>query len=242
LLNNASKNNTRLNINMDELRQFNARLAQFVVKDPIKAVKMFQDTLNANIKNLKEEGSLGPKGHAPNEKTAAAQDNFPTKTQVYYVNFEGNFGRNHVTPRGLRAELLNNFVSVTGIVTRMSIVKPRLQTSVHYCEETKRGHCYDKDDKYNIASLGKEGDSSGHHFEDNNGFRTKTDDGKPLSAEYGYCIYRDYQEVIIQELPERAPPGQLPRSVRVILTDDLVDRAKPGDRVQVNGVFRANMR
>ena len=45
--------------------------------------------------------------------------------------------------------------------------------------------------------------------------------------------------VTIQELPERAPPGQLPRSVELVLDDDLVDRVKPGDRVQIAGVYRA---
>jgi hypothetical protein len=32
---------------------------------------------------------------------------FPTKVKKYYINFEGNFGRNHVTPRGLKANLIN---------------------------------------------------------------------------------------------------------------------------------------
>lgn len=39
-------------------------------------------------------------------------------------------------------------------------------------------------------------------------------------------------------MPENSPPGQLPRSIQVVLENDLVDSVKPGDRVQVSGVFR----
>ena len=49
----------------------------------------------------------------------------------------------------------------------------------------------------------------------------------------------NYQELRVQERPEDLPPGQLPRSIDVNLTEDLVDVARPGDRVSVTGVVRA---
>ena len=40
-------------------------------------------------------------------------------------------------------------------------------------------------------------------------------------------------------MPENAPPGQLPRHIEAILGEDIVDFAKPGDRVRIYGVFKA---
>jgi DNA replication licensing factor MCM3 len=98
---------------------------------------MFENQLDGMVKDMKDDGGKG----SQNEKQTANQADraFPTKVKKYYVNFEGEFGRNHVTPRGLKANLVNQLVSVQGIVTRMNLIKPKIQTSVHYCETTKKG-------------------------------------------------------------------------------------------------------
>ncbi len=48
----------------------------------------------------------------------------------------------------------------------------------------------------------------------------------------------DWQKIVIQEKPEEIPPGQIPRSIEVVLTGDLVDTARPGDRVMITGILR----
>jgi len=98
---------------------------------------------------------------------------------------------------------------------------------VHYCESTKRGLIKNYNDKYNLAD---QADAEGNG-EMNNAVPTKDNNDNPLSLEYGYCVYKDSQTITIQEMPENSPPGQLPRSIDVILENDLVDACKPGDRV-----------
>ena len=51
-------------------------------------------------------------------------------------------------------------------------------------------------------------------------------------------VYQDYQLIRIQELPEELPPGQLPQSSDVHLTGDMVNIARPGDRLTLTGVVR----
>jgi DNA replication licensing factor MCM3 len=70
-------------------------------------------------------------------------------------------------------------------------------------------------------------------------YPTKDADGNKLETDYGMCMFKNCQTVTLQEMPESAPLGQLPRSVDVYCEQDLVDQVKPGDRVAVVGVYRA---
>ncbi len=75
-------------------------------------------------------------------------------------------------------------VTVQGIVTRMSLVQPKMQTSVHYCEATRKGAIKNYSDENNLGSV-----ATG--AETNNCIPTKDQNDNPYTTEYGYCIYKD---------------------------------------------------
>lgn len=142
-------------------------------------------------------------------------------------------GNHLVTPRGLGSRLVNKLVGVQGIVTSISRVKPKLLKSTHYCEKTKKQTECTYEDKYALIERinAKRGALSVPNYDE-------TQERNALTMEFGLSEYKDVQIIQLQEMPEKVPAGQLSRSIEIILRDDLVDLAKPGDRIQVNGVYR----
>ena len=101
--------------------------------------------------------------------------------------------------------------------------------SVHYCEHTGLFHAREyRDSTSSTSNLPPTSSITPQ----------KDDDGNLLQMEYGHSVFRDHQRISIQEMPERSPAGQLPRSTDIILDDDLVDKCKPGDRIHLVGVYR----
>jgi DNA replication licensing factor MCM2 len=50
-------------------------------------------------------------------------------------------------------------------------------------------------------------------------------------------VYRNFQKVTLQESPGSVPAGRVPRYKDVILTADLIDKARPGEEIDVTGVY-----
>jgi replicative DNA helicase Mcm len=125
--------------------------------------------------------------------------------------------------REINAEVIGKMLSVSGMVVRSSEVKPLAKELVYHCPE---GHSTRR-----VQEKGLE-------FKE----PLKCDDGKcthrdlELSPEQSKFI--DFQMVRLQELPEDLPPGQLPHYLDVTVLQDLVDNARPGDRVVLTGIVR----
>ncbi|CAH0552587.1 unnamed protein product [Brassicogethes aeneus] len=62
----------------------------------------------------------------------------------------------------------------------------------------------------------------------------------PFMINMEQTVYRNYQKITLQESPGRIPAGRVPRSKDCILLADLCDRCKPGDEVDVTGIYTHN--
>ncbi|KAH9836495.1 ATP dependent DNA helicase [Rhodofomes roseus] len=202
----------RLIVNIDDLRDYRRDFADGLLKQPTDYVPAFDEALSNVVSRVHDAEKHDVSG------------------KEYRVGFSGSFGDHHVSPRTLRASQLGKMISLEGIVTRCSLVRPKMLKSVHYCPETRLFHAREyRDATTSTSNLPPTSAVTPQ----------KDDDGHDLQTEFGHCVFRDHQRISIQEMPERAPAGQLPRSTDVTLDDDLVDRCKPGDRIQLVGVYRS---
>ena len=125
--------------------------------------------------------------------------------------------------RQINAETIGNITSVSGMVVRASEVKPLAKELVFVCpdeHQTKVIQLKGMDVKIPIIC-------------DNPSCKHRDFELKPEASKF-----IDFQILRLQELPEDLPPGQLPHYIDVTIRQDLVDNARPGDRIILTGIVR----
>ncbi|XP_045860758.1 DNA helicase MCM9 isoform X2 [Meles meles] len=124
---------------------------------------------------------------------------------------------------------VGHFLSVTGTVIRTSLVKILEFERDYMCNKCK--HVFvvkaDFEQYYTFCRP-----SSCPSLESCDSSKFTCLSG--LSSSPTRC--RDYQEIKIQEQVQRLSVGSIPRSMKVILEDDLVDSCKSGDDLTIYGV------
>ncbi|KAH0237890.1 MCM-domain-containing protein, partial [Aureobasidium melanogenum] len=129
------------------------------------------------------------------------------------------------TLRELRQSHLNCLVRVSGVVTRRTGVFPQLKYIKFDC--TKCG-----------VTLGPFPQDSNSEVKIS--FCQNCQSRGPFTVNSEKTIYRNYQKITLQESPGTVPAGRLPRHREVILLWDLIDSAKPGEEVEITGIYRNN--
>lgn len=124
--------------------------------------------------------------------------------------------------RRIGAEHLGKLLLLDGIIVRATPVKPLVTRAAFQCRK-----CNSITYVEQVGLLMREASVCGRCRSEILDFSEK------------HSSFINTQEFRIQERPEDLPPGQLPRAVDVKLHEDLVDIARPGDRVSLTGIVRA---
>ncbi|OLL26619.1 DNA replication licensing factor mcm2 [Neolecta irregularis DAH-3] len=153
-------------------------------------------------------------------------------TLLHYPDYERIHSEIHVrvtslptvySLRELRQKHLNCLVRITGVVTRRTGVFPQL--------------------KYVKFDCMKCGAVLGPFYQDSSlevkvSFCHNCQSRGPFVVNAEKTVYRNYQKMTLQESPGTVPAGRLPRHREIILLWDLIDSAKPGDEVEITGIYQ----
>jgi DNA replication licensing factor MCM2 len=130
--------------------------------------------------------------------------------------------------RDLRRSHLDCFVKVHGVVTRRSAVYPQLQLAYYTCVACKRVQ-----GPFRVEGVGQ---NIANAFQPDS---CPTPDCQVafFRLHPTQSHYRNVQRVNLQETPGSVPPGRVPRTKEILFGDDLIDIARPGEEVEITGVY-----
>ncbi len=129
----------------------------------------------------------------------------------------------HRSLRQINSETIGKITSVSGMVVRASEVKPLARELVYRCPDNHKTTAVQAQGMtVSVPAVCANPDCKHRNLEMN-----------PKESRF-----IDFQILRLQELPEDLPPGQIPHYIDVSIKQDLVDNARPGDRVILTGVVR----
>ncbi len=124
--------------------------------------------------------------------------------------------------RKVDTSYLDRMLAVAGMVVRTSELRPLMTSAAWVCPS---GHLTYQDQDDLPLKRPSKCDLCG--------------EARNFELERKQSKFIDFQILRVQELPEELPPGQLPQFFDVNVEGDIVNMARPGDRVVLTGIVRA---
>jgi len=197
-----------INLNVQHLLEYSKELYYNLKTYPQEVVVTFDQVIN-EIANE----------HFQEEVKAIQENDREMSIQICPFNYKDKQALRQLDPK-----LLDQMVATSGMVIRVNPVIPEMERAFFRCDICQRETVVQVD--------------SGRIDEptvcENNECRSRNS----YQIIYCRCEFSDRQLVKIQESPETIPEGETPRTIDAYLYGDMVDYCKPGDRVEITGVYR----
>jgi replicative DNA helicase Mcm len=205
---------------------YRTRISQLISAEGKSLVVDFGDLLKYSS-DLANRVLLDPDSSLPAFKTAA-YETMRSENALYAdrarheLNVRIRGILDQVPLRKVDTSYLDKMLSVSGMVVRTSELRPLMTEAAWVCQN---GHMTFQDQEDLPLKRPPRCEICGEM--------------RNFELEKKKSKYVDFQILRIQELPEELPPGQLPQFFDVNVEGDIVNTARPGDRVVLTGVMRA---
>ncbi|XP_045429126.1 DNA helicase MCM9 isoform X3 [Pipistrellus kuhlii] len=202
-------------VNAMTLFETNMEIGEYFNAFPNEVLTVFDNSLRRSAMTILESLSQ-PEGVSMKQNLHARISGLPVCPELV---------REHIP----KTKDVGHFLSVTGTVIRTSLVKILEFERDYMCNKCKHVFAV-KADFEQYYTFCRPSACPSLESCDSSKFTCLSD----LSSSPTKC--RDYQEIKIQEQVQRLSVGSIPRSMKVILEDDLVDTCKSGDDLTIYGV------
>merc|ERR1719247_900332 len=214
----CAANRQTLEVPFTLLAEHSKVLAMWIVDAPLQVLPLFHKVARQAVLSMFPAygAILAPgKGEAAGEAAGGAGEIFVRIADYPVVH----------QIRDIRQKDLESLVKVTGVVTRRTGIFPKMSEVIYGCDKCG-------------ARLGPFTQSvAGDAEEVKPNICSHCQSPGPFHPISELTLYRNFQKMTIQEPPSSVPAGRLPRSKEVVLLDDLTDCARPGEEVEVTGVY-----
>ena len=184
---NIENDKMRLYISLQDVRDFDHGLLHRLVSEPKTVIRALETAVETILPvSCPEKWQTVPDG------------------KHIKIGFVGEFGPRTVSPRELTSAFISQLVRVEGVAVKVAVPQVWFRKSVHYCEKTGK------------FSTRVYHDATSYDSPPTSAVLPQYDDqGNPLITELGFCKFKNRQTVVLQQLPEDAPAGQLAQSTTV---------------------------
>lgn len=191
---------------------------------------MMEQQNNDEFNNLRESLDPGANVEINNNNEAAVENLFPPKlTRRYHLYFKplsNDFQKKALAVREIKGNYVGQFITVRGIVTRVTDVKPSVLVNAYACDKCGFEIFQEVNSKVFTPLVECTSETC----------RTDNQKGQ-LFMSTRASKFSPFQEIKLQELADQVPVGHIPRTLTVHSNGDLVRSMNPGDVVDISGIF-----
>ncbi|XP_074604581.1 minichromosome maintenance 7 [Brevipalpus obovatus] len=245
----AEREKTAIWIELDDLFEHDDSIAVSVINNAKRYITIFSDAVSELLPEFRTRDNIpkdvldvfiehriqaelqargGDDGMTPSD----AQNKYPPQLmRKFEVYFKAPTSQRPVSVREIKAQHIGKLVTVKGIITRCTDVRPMITVATYTCDKCGN-EAYQPINSYSYMPIDRCPSIE---------CRTNKSGGR-LHFQVRASRFIKFQELKLQEHSDQVPVGNIPRSLTVMCKGENTRQVLPGDHVAITGIFLPSLR